>query len=88
MKFNRVLFLMLVASLAILLSACGTAPVTNWPGMTADAQNVYLANGAYVYTIQLSDGKEITTHKLPMAQFPCDSPSKPMPRCHFMLLLP
>ncbi len=61
MKFNRILFFALVASLAILLSACGTPPATNWPGMASDGSHVYLAEGQYVYKVLLSDGTEATT---------------------------
>lgn len=60
MKFNRVLFFMLIALLAGLLTACGAAPATNWPGMTSDGTYVYLAEGQYVYKVQVSDGAEAT----------------------------
>jgi outer membrane protein assembly factor BamB len=60
MKFNRVFFFLLVASMAVLLSACGTAPATNWPGMTSDGSNVYLADGQYIYKVSASDGAEAT----------------------------
>jgi outer membrane protein assembly factor BamB len=61
MKFNRVFFFVLVASLAVLLSACGAAPANNWPGVASDGTHVYLADGQYVYKILLSDGAEVTT---------------------------
>jgi len=61
MKFNRVLFFVLVASLAVLLSACGAAPANNWPGVATDGSHIYLADGQYVYKILLSDGTEVTT---------------------------
>ena len=61
MKFNRVLFFVLIASLAVLLSACGAAPANNWPGVATDGSHVYLADGQYVYKILLSDGTEVTT---------------------------
>ncbi|HEY3311497.1 MAG TPA: PQQ-binding-like beta-propeller repeat protein [Anaerolineales bacterium] len=61
MKFNRVFFFVLVASLAVLLTACGAAPATNWPGLAADGTHAYLADGQYVYNLQLSDGSEVTT---------------------------
>ncbi len=61
MKFNRVLFFVLVASLAVLLSACGAPPATNWPGMASDGSHVYLADGQYVYKVLLSDGTEAIT---------------------------
>lgn len=60
MKFNRVVFVLVLASLAVLLTACGTAPANNWPGLVADETHVYLANGSYVYNLLLSDGTEAT----------------------------
>ena len=61
MKFNRVFFFVLVASLAGLLTACGAAPATNWPGLAFDGTHVYLADGQYVYNVLLSDGSEVST---------------------------
>jgi len=61
MKFNRLVFFVLAASLAILLTACGTAPATNWPGMVSDGTHIYLASGSYVYNVLLSDGTEVST---------------------------
>ncbi len=60
MKFNRVFFFVLVASLAVLLTACGAAPASNWPGLASDGTNVYLADGQYIYKILVSDGSEVT----------------------------
>lgn len=61
MKFNRVFFFVLVASLAVLLTACGAAPASNWPGLASDGTHVYLADGQYVYNVLLSDGTEVVT---------------------------
>ncbi len=61
MKFNRVFFFVIVASLAVLLTACGSAPSTNWPGLATDGTHAFLAEGQYVYNILLSDGTEVTT---------------------------
>ena len=61
MKFNRVFFFVLVASLAVLLTACGAAPASNWPGLASDGTHAYLADGQYVYNILLSDGTEAST---------------------------
>jgi outer membrane protein assembly factor BamB len=60
MKFNRVLFLVLLASLAVLLSGCGAPPATNWPGMLFDGTHVYLADGQYLYKVLPVDGSEAT----------------------------
>ena len=61
MKLNRVFFFLLVATLAVLLAACGAAPASNWPGLASDGTHVYLASGQYVYNILLSDGTEVAT---------------------------
>lgn len=60
MKFKRILFLMFSALACMLLTACGALPLVNWPGVTVDNKYVYLADGQFVYTVQLSDGKEVT----------------------------
>ena len=60
MKFNRVVFFLVLASLAVFLTACGAAPANNWPGMVSDGTHVYLADGSYVYSVLLSDGTETT----------------------------
>lgn len=42
---------------ALLLSACSAAGNTaSWPGLAADQQKAYLADGAFVYAVRLSDG--------------------------------
>lgn len=42
---------------AILLSACATSGRgASWPGLAADANNAYLADGSLVYAVRLSDG--------------------------------
>lgn len=75
MKFNRVFFIVLAASLALLLSACGAAPASNWPGLATDGTNVYLADGQYVYNILLSDGTE-NTRKSADGPVPARFPAK------------
>jgi len=46
---------------AVLLSACtgGAARGSSWPGLTADDNIVYLADGPLVYAVNLKDGKEL-----------------------------
>ena len=55
---------------AMILSACG-GPVraTTWPGLAADENAVYLADGPLVYGINLEDGKELW-------HYPADRSSK------------
>ncbi len=60
MKANRLILILALVLLASLLSACGGAPVaSSWPGLAADQEAAYLANGAIVYAIRLKDGEEI-----------------------------
>ena len=60
MKFNRVIFFILAALVSTLLTACGAAPLANWPGMTSDGKNIYLADGQFIRTIKVSDGTAVT----------------------------
>ena len=39
MKFNHVLFFILATLVSSLLTACGAAPLTNWPGITSTVFN-------------------------------------------------
>jgi outer membrane protein assembly factor BamB len=54
-------FAMTILLGALLLSACAGGPVhgSTWPGLAADENTAYLADGPFVYAINLSDGKEI-----------------------------
>ena len=61
MKFNRVFLFVLVVSVAVVLSACGAAPASNWPGLASDGTHAFLADGQYIYNVLLSDGTEVTT---------------------------
>jgi len=46
---------------AILISACSSAATrgSSWPGLTADSNNVYLADGQFIYAARLSDGSKL-----------------------------
>jgi outer membrane protein assembly factor BamB len=46
---------------AVLLSACAGGAVhgSTWPGLAADENTAYLADGPFVYAIDLSNGREI-----------------------------
>ena len=59
MKFNRVFLFVIVALMSVFLSACGSPPLTNWPGLSSDGKNAYLSAGQFVYTVQLTTGTEI-----------------------------
>jgi len=60
MKRKHVLFLLVIALAAVLLSGCTGRQLNNsWPGLASDGENAYLAAGQYVYAISLSDGQEV-----------------------------
>jgi outer membrane protein assembly factor BamB len=55
MKRWTVISLIVLAS--VLLSACtGSVGTSTWPGLAADKDRAYLADGAYIYAVRLSDG--------------------------------
>lgn len=56
---KRLAFFSLVGLAALALSACGTPVNVSWPGLAADADNAYLANGNLLYAVRLSDGLEM-----------------------------
>ncbi len=52
--------LLLLATLSLLLSACGsgaTFSATSWPGLAADETTAYVAYNEAVYAVNLSDGR-------------------------------
>ena len=53
---KKILLVALLLFGALLLSGCTGA--TAWPGLTADGQTAYLADGPRVFSISLKDGKE------------------------------
>lgn len=60
MKFNRLVLFVLLALMAGVLSACGGAVSTAWPGVTVEGDIAYLADGLFVYQVDLNTGAEIT----------------------------
>ena len=46
---------------AFLLSACAGGPVhgSTWPGLATDGSLIYLADGPFVYAVNLEDGREV-----------------------------
>lgn len=58
---KKVLFISMVLLAAALLSGCAGGAVrgVTWPGLAADDNTVYLADGPYVYATNLKDGKEL-----------------------------
>jgi len=61
MKFKRILLFVFMGLASLLLTGCSGAPLTNWPGLASDGENVYLSNGQHVYTVRASNGQESTT---------------------------
>lgn len=60
MKSKNILFVLVVALAAVLLSGCTGQGLTNsWPGLASDGETVYLASGQFLYAINMEDGKEI-----------------------------
>lgn len=59
MSTKRLLLFSLLAVATLALSACGTqVPVNNWPGLSADSEKAYVANGSFVYAVNLNNGSE------------------------------
>jgi len=56
---KRITLLSLIGVAALALSACGTPTNVSWPGLTADAETAYLANGSSVYAVRVSDGMKL-----------------------------
>lgn len=53
---KKFLFVVMILLAAVVLSGCVGA--VNWPGLAADEQTAYLANGQFVHAINSSDGAE------------------------------
>jgi outer membrane protein assembly factor BamB len=64
MKTSRIFIIILVFLATVLLSACmGAGPAnSSWPGVTVDSANqvAYVANGQYIYKVNLTSGVEIS----------------------------
>jgi len=58
---KKLILFTLVVVIASLLSGCATGAVrgTSWPGLATDGDVAYLADGAYLYAVNLKDGKEL-----------------------------
>lgn len=67
---KRLTLISLVVLTGLLLSACATgASSASWPGLTADQNNAYLADGAFVYAVNLTTAAKAW-------QYPADKPGK------------
>ncbi len=57
---KRLIAISLIVLASLVLSACATgANAGSWPGLAADKDNAYLANGAFVYAVRLTDGVKV-----------------------------
>lgn len=59
---KKFVFVITILLGAVLLSACaggGAIRGTSWPGLAADENAAYLADGASVYAVNLQDGKQL-----------------------------
>jgi outer membrane protein assembly factor BamB len=60
MKTKYLVLIGLLAALAVILGGCATGlAASSWPGVTADADNAYIAGGPYVYAVNLQTGAEV-----------------------------
>ncbi len=60
MKIHRLLLFALFAIAALALSACSGSRsiVNNWPGLAADTEKAYVADGSFIYAVSLNNGAE------------------------------
>ena len=56
---HRFTLLLGLALGALLLAACGPAAATTWPGVSADSQYVYIAQGQQMHAVNLADGRQV-----------------------------
>lgn len=59
MKLNRLAIIFSLTLLALVLSACGAPAAVSWPGLAADSETAYLANGSALIAVRLKDGEEL-----------------------------
>jgi eukaryotic-like serine/threonine-protein kinase len=55
----RFLLLFGLALAGLLLAGCSRGPAQTWPGLNADSQYAYVAQGQQVHAVNLADGKQI-----------------------------
>ena len=58
---KKLVFITLAVLVAVILSGCtgGAVRGTTWAGLTASGETAYLADGAFVYAVNLKDGREL-----------------------------
>ena len=55
---QRFMLLFGLSLVGLLLAACGRGPAQAWPGVAADSQWAYIAQGQQVHAVTLADGKQ------------------------------
>jgi outer membrane protein assembly factor BamB len=59
MKPSRIIYFSLLVCLTLILSSCSASPVhVSWPGLAADQERAYVANGSIIYAVNLKDGSQ------------------------------
>ena len=60
MKYKKLLIIVVAVMLSALLSGCSASAMrsNSWSGLSADAEKAYIANGSFVYAINLSNGNQ------------------------------
>lgn len=68
---KKLVFMTIALLAAVVLSGCtgGAARGATWPGLTADANAAYLADGPFVFAVDLRDGRKLW-------QYPADANAK------------
>lgn len=58
----KMLKMLAVLGAMVFLTACGSAPATNWPALSSDGETVYLSNGSFIYAVDVDGGIEKTVN--------------------------
>ena len=58
----KMLKMLAVLGAMVFLTACGSAPATNWPSLSSDGKTVYLSNGSFIYVVDVASGIEKTVN--------------------------
>jgi eukaryotic-like serine/threonine-protein kinase len=60
MRIKYLVLISLLGIMAVFLGGCATGlTASSWPGMTTDANNVYIAGGPHIYAVNLQTGVEV-----------------------------
>jgi outer membrane protein assembly factor BamB len=59
LKIVKSIFVVLISGLLLTACAGGASIVNNWPGISANDKNAYLASGGNIYAVNLTNGAEV-----------------------------